>query len=291
MRTWFGLLSSLFVLASGAAAQAPLYELASPNEESSGTFGQAVSGVGDVDGDGRGDFVVGSLDDPGASPSSAGRAYVFSGATGALLHTLVSPNEESNGLFGSSVSGAGDVDSDGRDDIIVGAEFEDPGASPSAAGRAYVFSGATGALLFTLMSPNEEQSGLFGSSVSGAGDVDGDGRADIAVGARFEDPGASPGAAGRVYVFSSATGGVLYTLVSPNEETSGAFGGSVSRSEDVDGDGREDIVVGARSEDPGASPSGAGRAYVFSGATGALLFTLASPNEELNGNFGDSVSV
>ena len=72
------------------------------------------------------------------------------------LFSLKSPFEETFGRFGESVSGAGDVNMDGKADVIVGAPFESPGSSPSGAGRAYVFSGATGDTLFSLKSPFEE---------------------------------------------------------------------------------------------------------------------------------------
>ncbi|MEM8600625.1 MAG: integrin alpha, partial [Bacteroidota bacterium] len=268
-----------------------LRTLASPNEESSGFFGWSVSGAGDVNGDSFADVIVGALDeDPGSSPSNAGRAYIFSGATGTVLYTLVSPNEENGGNFGRSVSGAGDVNRDDVPDVIVGANFEDPGTSPELAGRAYIFSGATGTVLYTLISPTEELIGQFGFSVAGAGDVNGDQFADVIVGASEEDPGTSPDFAGRAHVFSGNGGGLLYTLSSPNEEAGSVFGRSVSGAGDVNGDGFDDVVVGARGEDPGASPDAAGRTYVFSGVDGVLLHTLASPNEEEFGNLGFSVS-
>src|SRR5690606_9663376 len=149
-----------------------------------------------------------------------------------------------------------------------------------APGRAYVFSGATGVLLYALVSPNEEDDGRFGGSVAGVPDLDGDGRGDLLVSASGEDPGVSPTSAGRVDDFSGATGALLQTLASPNEEQYGIFGGAVSGTPDLDGDGVGDLLVGAPNEDPGRSPRGAGRAYAFSGSTGALLFELASPNEE-----------
>ena len=74
---------------SAVCGQAPLHELASPNMERFGRFGVAVAGVSDLDGDGRGDLLIGADSEaPGASPYWAGRAYVFSGAGGAVLHAL-----------------------------------------------------------------------------------------------------------------------------------------------------------------------------------------------------------
>jgi len=262
-----------------------LYTLVSLNEEVNGYFGYSVSGAGDVNGDGYDDVVVGGWsEDPGSSPAESGRAYVFDGQTGVPIHTLVSPNEEYQGRFGYSVSGGGDVDGDGHDDVVVGAPMEDPGSSPGWSGRAYVFDGQTGNPLHVLVSPNEQGGGHFGSSVSDAGDVNGDGYGDVVVGAHKEAPGSSPAESGRAYVFDGQTGNPLYVLVSPNEEEDGWFGSSVSTAGDVNGDGYDDVVVGAWREDPGSSPSGAGRAYVFDGQTGMPILTLVSRDEEAGGS-------
>ncbi len=264
-------------LFSGANGE-PLHTLLSPNPTSYGYFGYSISDAGDVDADGSPDLVVGAYYESGG----AGRAYVFSGATGAVLYTLESSNPESLGYFGRSVAGAGDVDGDGRPDVIVGATNEDGGATN--AGRAYVFSGATGEVLHTLESPSPAL--LFGRSVSGAGDADADGHSDLVVGAYYEDGGAL--GAGKAHVFSGATGELLYTLPSPNPEYWGRFGVSVSDAGDLDNDGCVDVVVGAYREDGGEED--AGRAYVFSAATGGLLHALSSPNPEYWGRFGVSVS-
>jgi hypothetical protein len=268
-----------------------IYELASPNEQAGGHFGETVSGVGDADNDGYDDVAVGAHEESTAgSPPGAGRAYVFSGQAGTLLYTLLSPNEKEDGWFGISVSGIGDVNNDGYDDVLVGAKNESPHTSPYRAGRAYVFSGMTGSLLHTLVSPNEEEFGNFGYAVSGAGDVNGDGHPDLVVGAHRENPGASPTDAGRAHVFCGQTATVLHTLASPNEEADGLFGSSVSGAGDVNNDGCDDVVVGARYEDPGASPADAGRVYVYDGQTGDLLHALASPHEQSHGLFGCSVA-
>ncbi|MCA9414295.1 MAG: choice-of-anchor D domain-containing protein, partial [Candidatus Omnitrophica bacterium] len=92
------------------------------------------------------------------------------------------------GYFGSGVSGIPDVNDDGRGDVAIGANNEDPGATPNEAGRAYIFDGSNGALIKTLVSPNEQSSGHFGFSVSGFSDVDGDGLGDVIAGAYGEGP-------------------------------------------------------------------------------------------------------
>ncbi len=260
-----------------------LYSLQSPNAEMEGRFGYFVSGAGEVDNDGHADVVVGACGENGGA-SDAGRAYIFSGQTGSLLYTLQSPNAEAGGWFGFSVSGAGDVNNDDCDDVIVGACWEDGGVTN--AGRAYIFSGQTGNVLYTLQSPNAEAGGWFGVSASAVGDANNDGYDDVVVGAFLEDGGATN--AGRAYVLSGQTGSVLHTLQSPNPEQFGYFGGSVSGGGDADGDGYNDVVVGALYEDGGALD--AGRAYVFSGQTGGLLWTLQSPSPETDGFFGLSVS-
>jgi hypothetical protein len=267
-----------------------LHELESPNPEYAGKFGYCVSGAGDTNNDGYDDVIVGAyLEDPGGSPLDAGRAYLFSGLTGDTLRTLTAPFEMVNAWFGKAVAGIGDVNSDGFDDVVVGAPLTN---SPSQFefGAAYIFSGRNGNLLHPMTAPMAEEFDRFGWSVSGVGDVNIDGIPDVAVGAVWKRSGSSPDSAGKAYVFSGTGGPPIYTLVSPNEQAGGHFGHSVSGAGDVDNDGCPDVVVGAPGEYSGASPWWAGRAYVFSGATGTALATLVSPNEQLGGVFGTSVS-
>lgn len=220
-------------------------------------FGRSVSSAGDVNADGFDDLIVGTLfADPGGL-SSAGSAYVFSGFTGALLYQF-------NGIaagdhLGESVSGAGDVNGDGHDDLIVGASSSDAGGL-NFNGLANVYSGATGLLLYQFAGYAWAEH--FGMSVSGGGDIDQDGFADLIVGAW----GAN-GHSGSVYVYSGANGLLLLQFDGP---TDGCFGRTVSDAGDVNGDGFDDLIVGASSAGPGGF-SGPGLAYVYSGDTGALL--------------------
>jgi len=263
------------------------YTLVSPTPDVEGHFGATVAGAGALLGGGNEYVVVGAQgENPGSSPTDAGRVHIFKGWNGELFRTLSSPNEEADGKFGHSVAGQGDGNGDTADDIIVGADGEDPGLSPNDAGRAYLFDGLTGGLRYTLQAPTETANAEFGNDVSWVGDVTGDGRDDMLVGA----PNAGSDGSGRVYVFSGATGSLYRILSSPHAEAGGRFGTAVANAGDVDGDGRDDVIIGAPLEGPDGSPQGAGRAYVFtwlvSPSGGQMIFELSSPNEEEDGRFG-----
>lgn len=280
------------LLVGSAACQAdPYIEFISPNEQSGGEFGWATAGVPDTNGDGVWDVVVGApRENPGGSPSNAGRAYLFDGATGALLHPFISPHEEIDGLFGFAASGLTDVNGDGAGDILVGTESEDPGSSPSRAGRAYVFSGSSGELLHELISPNEQSAGEFGQSLSGIPDVNGDGTGDLLVGANQETTGGGPSWAGRAYIFDGSTGLPLRMFISPNQEAEGHFGGSVLGVPDINGNGSGEALIAASSEGGATIGSNPGVVYLFDGATGELLRTFVSPAPYFGGFFGSYLS-
>ena len=213
-------------------------------------------------------------------------ALVAQRADAQVLHTLESPNAEPQGWFGCSVSGAGDVNNDGHDDVVVGAYHEDGGVED--AGKVHVFSGADGVLLHTFDSfyPAAEQYWYgFGWTVAGIGDVSGDEYDDLVVGSPVED-GAAP-SSGRVYLFNGETGDTLRTLVSPQGYM--GFGISVTSAGDVNGDGHDDVIVGSPA-DTVAGIGDAGKAYVFGGVDGQLLLSLQSPDFPAAMGFGWCVS-
>ena len=249
---------------SGATASL-IMTLTSPNEQTGGRFGTAIVSTGDLDGDGCGDLLIGAPWEDGHI-FDTGRAYVISGATGSLIHELSHADVGMEDLFGATVAALGDIDGDGLDDVCVGAPHTDTGEDRDSAGRVYVFSGATGVPIHALASPNPETEGHFGFSVARAGDLDGDGRPDVAVGAYYEDPGTAPDESGRAYMFSGLTGTLLYSLESPNEEEHGTLGHAIAGAGDVNGDGLGEVAVSAPYESPGLSPPYAGRVYLVTPA-------------------------
>lgn len=265
----------------------PLDTLQSLNPEEDGFFGFSVSGAGDVNNDSYDDVIIGAWAEDYSGIWYSGRAYIYSGINGEPLYTLNSPYPGYFAEFGISVSAAGDVNNDGYDDVIVGADFEyhETAFFP---GKAHVFSGNGGGVLYTLQSANMEENGHFGCSVSGAGDTNGDGYPDLVIGARYESPGSSPPSAGRAYIFSGDGGELLQTLQSPDQQSFGLFGSSVAMAGDVNNDGYHDVIVGAYYEYDGIED--AGKAHVFRGDTGDLLITLESASPEVSGHFGRAVS-
>ena len=153
-------------------------------------FGVSVSGAGDVNGDGVPDLVVGSPADS-SNGANSGRAWVYSGANGAVLYTF---DGDPGDILGFEVSGAGDVNDDGFDDLIVGAEFD--GSNLTASGSVRVFSGFDGSVLYNF--EGDAGGDRFGHSVSGVGDVNGDGIPDFFAGS--VQGGANGGGYARLFV-------------------------------------------------------------------------------------------
>ncbi len=222
-------------------------------------FGEHVASVGDIDGDGYADVIIGA---PGnnAGGKGAGRAYVYSGKSGQLLLSLT--GEHSGDAFGSTVAGFSDAS---NRFIVVGA----PGAGARNTGRVYVYSGLSTQPHFTIDADSNGVA-LGYMFVSVLGDVDGDGVPDIFA-SDWSDASLGP-KTGKAYVYSGRTGHRLYTF---SGQTAGeGFGTTHSVAGDINGDHRADLIIG--SWQYSAVAPGAGRAYLFDGRTGNLLRTYTS---------------
>jgi FG-GAP repeat/FG-GAP-like repeat len=229
-------------------------------------FGSSVASAGDVNGDGYADVVI------GAPFSSNGQAFVYMGsAAGLATVPAVVMNGTAGSEFGKSVFTAGDVNSDGYAEVIVGA----PGIA-----TAYVWAGQSTGLItpamFTLTGPMGSR---FGASVGTAGDVNGTGYSSVIVGApQYSNGQVNEGAA---YIFHGSTVGVVTpaaTLIESNN-TSAFFGTAVAGAGDVNGNGYYDVVIGAPNWASGQTNEGGG--FIYYGAPAGIQtvgYTLAQSN-------------
>jgi FG-GAP repeat protein len=231
-------------------------------------FGSVVNYLGDVDGDGVPDALIGAPYETLSTGASPGAFYVISGATGAWLQHDLGTGYAT--LFGYSLCALGDLDGDGVTDYLVG----EPDATFQSNGNVYAYSGGSGNLLFQLQGPGTGS--FFGSLINNLRDVDMDGVGDFGVGSR------SPGD-GSVFIYSGATQALLYHFTGPS---SGAGEGRSAGVGDIDGDGHADFGISA----PYAGPNREGQFGVFSGATRSLIYLLTGENA--NDAFGaDAVQV
>jgi hypothetical protein len=230
------------------------------------SLGRAVAGTPDLDGDGVADVIVGAPMDDAPLKTDAGSARVYSGASGTLLWTAIGNSGADR--FGSAVAGVADLDGDGAGDVIVGAFLDSP-AGVLNAGSVFVYSGASGALLW--QAGGTGTAGHFATAVAGAGDLDGDGYGDVLVGAPDEDISGLSNV-GRVYAYSGASGTSLWTKAG----TTGLnrFGSSVAGVPSLLGAGVPGVAVGAYLDDPIGRPN-AGRVYALAGTTGAVIWSAA----------------
>ncbi|GAB5436660.1 beta strand repeat-containing protein [Falsiruegeria mediterranea] len=277
--------------------------------------GFSVSSAGDVNGDGFDDIIIGAHE---ASPNDiygAGESYVVFGAATGFPAALSSADlDGSNGFrvvgidyddySGRSVASAGDLNGDGFDDILIGAESADPNGTRNAGESYVVFGAATGFASSLPLAGLNGSNGFViagidasdnsGYSVASAGDVNGDGFDDIIIGAYYADPHGVQNAGESYVVFGAATGfSPSLSLAALNgsngfringvASADGRSGTSVASAGDVNGDGFDDIIIGA----PGVGAAGEspiGESYVVFGSDTGFSASLSLSG--LNGSNG-----
>lgn len=246
-------------------------------------FGTSVSTAGDVNGDGYADLAVGApyYDDIGVQ--NEGRVFVYHGTANGLnpLPAWVGEGNQANALYGYSASTAGDVNGDGYADLIVGApDYDGPFTD---GGAAFVYFGSAAGLSATadLVLHSDAAQADFGTAVSTAGDVNGDGYSDILVGAPaydMPDPNWYKNEGAAFAYYGSATGpGTAHDWVVDGLQANAAFGQAVASAGDVNGDGFADVVIGAPLRDNGQTDEG--MAFVYYGSAAGLSPTAGWSTE------------
>ncbi|MEZ5845078.1 MAG: Ig-like domain-containing protein [Hyphomicrobiaceae bacterium] len=234
---------------------------AGPNFVGAEQFGYAVAGIGDFTGDGIDDLAVGApTDRTNGSNGTNGRVWVFAegGENSRSFEGTL------NASIGSGVAGAGDFNGDGTPDIVIGAWTDSGFASQS--GAAYVVYGggaaqgeldelgASAGMIIYSTTPSQR----LGQSVASAGDVNGDGLGDVIIGALNGDSayivfGRADGIASIDIASLDGTNGFRLTDTAPSIDF---FGTAVGGGGDFNGDGYDDIVIGARVDDSGSTNGG-----------------------------------
>ncbi len=260
--------------------------------------GVSISSAGDVNGDGLDDLIVGASGADPSGNSEAGQSYVVFGKSdgGVVEVSALTAGTSTAGfvinglskwnLSGGSVSSAGDVNGDGFDDLLVGAPYAAPSGNIDVGQSYVVFGKSDGSVVeVSALTAGTSTAGFVingqsagdnsGWSVASAGDVNGDGLDDLIVGAGGADPSGNSSAGQSYVVFGKSDGGVVeVSALTAGTSTAGFVingqsawdfsGWSVSSAGDVNGDGLDDLIVGARSADPSGN-NAAGQSYVVFG--------------------------
>ena len=229
----------------------PLLTINGPSNASD--FGEDTSDVGDLDGDGLPDVLIG--DECGLL------VQAHSGFDGSLIHSFTFGNKE--GFFGDFLSGAGDIDADGCPDLLIGSVGHKDG-SGNDIGKVWVYSGADGSIIRSHKgTPGDE----IGWAVGAAGDVNVDGQSDYLATTRKD-----------LFLYSGRDGLTLYEFDSDQPQLEG-IGNALDLAGDVDKDGLPDFIAGAPGRD--ANGNMAGGAYVI---TGNDFYLYASPRTPTRGD-------
>ena len=278
-------------------------------------FGYGLGGVGDIDGDGVPDLVIGARGDDTAGGNSGSVYVLFLNGDGSVkAEQEIRPGVggmagalAANERFGTSVAGLGDIDADGVPDIAVGVPERNSGGDRRGAVIVFLLTSAG-----TVKAEQEISHGVgglssalldttfFGYGAAGVGDLDADGVPDLAVGGRRDDTAGND--MGSVFAILLNTDGTVKTDRRITENTAGfpdvlsnddEFGASVTGLGDLDGDGAINLAIGAWDDNSGGLDQGAVHIIDFftvCGAADSDLDGLPDCEEDANTDLDDDPS-
>ncbi len=229
--------------------------------------GRYLGGAGDFDGDGYRDLLLSSPTHD-HSLSNDGAAWVFYGSStgidGSVEQELTHSSPALHDAFGSAVASAGDVDGDGFDDVIISASGADDSYTDS--GAAFVYLGSsTGVDLSTettIAVSAGDSTAAFGGTLLGELDLDDDGYEDVVI-------GTPTGYSGSVWIYLGSATGIdpsSGTGLTPSDHHIVGFASSLAAA-DFDGDGHDDLAIGARGDDTAGGSTNTGAVYLYLGAS------------------------
>ncbi len=224
-----------------------------------GYFGWSSANAGDVNGDGYSDVIVGAW---GATSGETGEglAFVYYGSPTGIpsAPSITLQADQAGANFGYSVDGAGDVNGDGYSDVIVGASAWESSAAEDKEGAAFIYHGSAAGLSTVpavILQPNGVNK-YMGYCVAGLGDINGDGYSDVAAGGHLANYPSVSGNEGVGWIFLGSATGVnpVYRHRLERDQTAAQFAGTIGPAGDVNGDGYNDVIIGAHRFELNASP-------------------------------------
>ncbi|WP_026632871.1 FG-GAP-like repeat-containing protein [Dyadobacter alkalitolerans] len=229
------------------------------SNQADASFGKSVLLAGDVNADGYSDLLIGAPLFENGGQADEGAAFIFQGSANGInpIAAMTLEGNQASGQFGHATAGAGDINGDGYSDIVIGSYAFDKGHTNE--GIALIYHGSALGIsnnANTILEGNQTNA-QFGISVSGAGDINGDGYSDLVVGASAYDK--NFGDEGAAFIYKGSANGVIIAPASIIYSNQGAaqLGAAVTNAGDVNGDGFSDLLLTAPRYDKGQTNEGA----------------------------------
>ncbi|HRH69332.1 MAG TPA: integrin alpha [Flavobacteriales bacterium] len=246
-----------------------------------GNFGYSVASAGDLNGDGYSDVAVGAYT-ASSGEASEGLVYVYYGASTGIpaAASVILQADQANASFGFSLDGAGDVNGDGFSDLAVGAQTWEDNAATNKEGAVFIFHGSAAGVstVPAVILQSNATDNYMGYSVAGLGDINGDGYSDVGTGGFLAAYGQFNEGVAWIFLGSATGINPVFRHRLERNQTASQFGGCIAPAGDVNGDGYNDVIVGAHRYElgpPCPPPTAAvncdqGGIFIYHGSANAL---------------------